>query len=223
MSANNHIIIVAGGTGSRMNNALPKQFIEINGKPVIIHTLEKFYSFDPEIKVYIAIHENYSELLNSLLKTFFFEKKIQNTVGGETRFHSVKNALALIEDPNGIVGIHDAARPMVSIQTIRNCFQTALLKSNAIPAIEINESIRKVNKNGNVSVNRKEFKIIQTPQCFKIDLLKNAFELPYLPEFTDDASVVEKAGHKINLVEGNPENMKITYAFDLRIAGLFLK
>jgi 2-C-methyl-D-erythritol 4-phosphate cytidylyltransferase len=218
-----HILIVAGGTGSRINNSLPKQFIEINNKPIIIHTIERFISFEPEIHLYIAVHPDFLEHMRKLIADYFPGKEISITIGGETRFHSVLNGLKMISTDSGIVGIHDAARPLVSSETIKRCFSVAAEKGNAIPFISVNESLRHVTNDDNMAVNRNEYRIIQTPQCFQVGLIKKAFKQAYNSAFTDDASVMEKAGYKINLVEGNTENIKITYPIDLIIAQHYLK
>lgn len=213
---------MAGGTGSRMQNEIPKQFVKIHEKEIILHTLNKFVECNKEIKIIIAVHENYLDHVNALLK----QNNIANTKvvkGGNTRYHSVKNALELINDQKAIVGIHDAARPFVNLKTIKQCYEVAAQKGNAIPVVALNESIRKVSQEENSALNRNEYKIIQTPQCFLVSEIKKAFELPYKESFTDDASVLEAAGGKINLVEGNDENMKITLPKDLLIAKLFLK
>lgn len=223
MPIKNHIVIVAGGTGSRINNSVPKQFIEINNKPIIVHTIEKFIAFDKNIQIYIAVHRDYYNHMLEISKKHLPGISIHITNGGETRFHSVKAALQLITSHDGIVGIHDAARPMVSSDTIQRCFETARLKGNATPSVPVNESLRKVNGNENEAVNRTDYKIIQTPQCFAIQQIKEAFLQDYDTSFTDDASVMEKAGHRIILVEGNVENIKITYPADLVIAEQYLK
>jgi len=217
----NFIIIVAGGIGSRVNNELPKQFIKLNEKEIIIHTIQKFLDFDPAIKIIIAVHENFIGLLEQILKHHQI-KNVIITKGGETRFQSVKNSLTLITDLNSIIGIHDAARPLVSLQTIKTCYQTAVQKGNATPAVTITETIREDINGNNRSANRNNYKIIQTPQCFIAKEIKNAFELPFSENFTDDASVLEASGIKINLVEGNVENIKITYSRDLIIAKALL-
>ena len=144
-------------------------------------------------------------------------------MGGTTRFQSVKNGLRLVTNPQSIVGIHDAARPFVSLQTIKNCFETATLKGNAIPCISLNDSIRKIKNKTNIAVNRNDYKIIQTPQCFLASIIKQAFNQPYNPLFTDDATVLESIGQTIFLVDGNIENIKITTPHDLLIANAFLK
>lgn len=213
------VIIVAGGVGSRIKSDRPKQFLEIKGVPVIIKTIRAFLDYNPQIGMIICVHKNYGTHLEGLLEKFELKAAgIKITFGGDTRFDSVKNGLMLIDKPTAIVGIHDAARPFVSKQTIANCFETAAIKGNAIPCVPVNESMRKISNNVNSSVNRNEFKIIQTPQCFQVDLIKKAFEQDYSPVFTDDATVLETTGEKINLVEGNEENIKITSPHDLLIA-----
>jgi len=218
-----YVIIVAGGIGSRMKSDRPKQFIEIGGIPVIIKTIHCFLEYNPKIRIIISVHENYKIYLEELLeKSGLNKSQIQITFGGDTRFASVKNGLDLIQNENAIVGIHDAARPFVSLQTIKNCYATAASLGNAIPCISVNESMRKESKGINNFVNRNEYKIIQTPQCFLSSQIKKAFEQNYNSSFTDDATVLESIGEKINLVEGNEENIKITSPYDLIIANALL-
>ena len=212
-----YVIIVAGGSGTRMNNAVPKQFVELRGKPVLMHTIEKFTSAFPEISIVVVLAKQLNEDWKSLCTKFNFTIPHQLTDGGETRYHSVKNGLALIPDAC-VVGIHDAARPLVSKETILKTFQTAETLGNASPAVFLNESIRYLKGKENCAVDRAHYSIIQTPQCFHSDLIKKAFLKAYKPEFTDDASVLESFGEKINLVEGNIENIKITTSQDLIIA-----
>jgi len=212
-----YVIIVAGGNGTRMNNAIPKQFIELKGKPILMHTFEKFAAAIPEINHVLVLSSSYLEQWKMLCEKYNFTIPYQLAEAGETRFHSVKNGLALIPE-NCIVGVHDAARPLVSITTIIDAFKIAEQKGNASPAISLNESIREVKGDSNKAVDRNNYFIIQTPQCFQSDLLKNAFLQEYNPLFTDDASVLEAIGEKINLIEGNRENIKITTPLDLIIA-----
>lgn len=212
-----YIIIVAGGNGTRMNNAVPKQFLELQGKPVLMHTIEKFTTAIPEIHVVVVLSSQNREQWELLCKKYNFTIPFQLTDGGETRFHSVKNGLELIPD-NCVVGVHDAARPLVSIQTIVTAFATAEQKGNASPAIPLTESVRVVENDKNHAVDRSNYFSVQTPQCFQSNILKNAFLQEYRPAFTDDASVVEAMGEKINLIEGNRENIKITTPQDLIIA-----
>ncbi len=218
-----YIIIVAGGSGKRIKGNIPKQFIEVNSKPLIVYTIEKFLSYNAEINMCVVVHKDYLQHLNDLLKKYFPNKNIATTIGGDTRFNSVKNGLALIEESNSVVGIHDAARPMVSVDTIKRCFETAAQKGNAIPVVDVNESIRVIENNSNKAVNRTNYKVIQTPQCFNTSAIKKAFEQDYSVLFTDDASVLERTGEKIILVEGNTENIKITHDTDLILAQHLLK
>lgn len=217
-----YIIIVAGGSGKRMNTTIPKQFLELNGKPILMHTIEKFTTAITEINIVLVLSLSYQEHWKTLCIKHGFTKPCQLTDGGETRFQSVKNGLALIPE-NCLVGIHDAARPLVNAQTIINTFETANQKGNASPAIPLNESIREVKNNTNKAVDRNLFFIVQTPQCFHSNLIKKAFLQDYRDTFTDDASVLEANGEKINLINGNPENIKITTSLDLIIAEAIIK
>jgi 2-C-methyl-D-erythritol 4-phosphate cytidylyltransferase len=212
-----HIIIVAGGSGTRMNSAIPKQFLELHGKPVLMHSIQIFAKAIPEINIILVLPLPYRKQWETLCKTHNFTIPFQLADGGETRFHSVKNGLTLVPE-NAVVGIHDAARPLVNIKTIINAFETAAQKGNASPAIQINESLREVKDNNNKAIDRSTIFIIQTPQCFQSNLIKKAFLQEYRQSFTDDASVLEAMGEKINLIEGNRENIKITTPLDLIIA-----
>lgn len=223
MPAQEYIIIVAGGSGKRIKSNIPKQFIEVNGKSLIVYTIEKFFSYNPLIGMCVVVHKDYLQHLNDLIKKYFPDKTIRTAIGGDTRFDSVKKGLELVAPDNTIVGIHDAARPMVNAETIKRCFETAAQKGNAIPVINVNESIRVIENNSNKAVNRTNYKIVQTPQCFNAAALKKAFEQDYSSLFTDDASVLEKTGEKIFLVDGNTENIKITHDTDLILAQHFLK
>ena len=219
---NQHLIIVAGGTGTRMNSDMPKQFLDIKGKPVIIRTIERFLAFNPRLSMVLVIHPDFETHLQTLLETFLPQVvNIRLTQGGSSRFESVKNGLRLLQGESGVVGIHDAARPFVSVKTITNCYQTAAKLGNATPCVAIHESLRQVNESGSSVVNRDKYKTIQTPQCFDLSLIQQAFGQAYSPSFTDDATVFETTGHKINLVEGNIENIKITGPSDLIIAKAF--
>jgi 2-C-methyl-D-erythritol 4-phosphate cytidylyltransferase len=214
-----YVIIVAGGIGSRMKSDRPKQFIEIDNVPIIVRTIRCFLNYNSALKIIISVHKNYKSHLEGLIEKFDLKNAdIQITFGGESRFASVKNGLLLVTNENAVVAIHDSARPFVALETIRNCFETALLKGNAVPCISVTESMRKISNNVNNSVNRNEYKIIQTPQCFLVSKIKKAFEQEYSPVYTDDATVLESIGEKVFLVEGNEENIKITSPHDLLIA-----
>lgn len=213
---------MAGGKGLRMNAPLPKQFIEIAGKPVIMHTIEAFYNFNPEIRLIVVLPANQIEYWDHLCKkhAFGIEHKIAH--GGETRFHSVKNGLELVTLPS-VVAVHDAVRPLVSPDTIARCFESAAQTGVAIPVVEPVDSIREISGDENTSVNRGKFRMVQTPQVFDGELLIAAYQQQYNTLFTDDASVVESAGERIYLVEGNRENIKITTQMDLIFAEILLE
>jgi 2-C-methyl-D-erythritol 4-phosphate cytidylyltransferase len=216
---NQYLILVAGGTGSRMNSTVPKQFMDLKGQPVIIRTLRCFLNYNAGMRVIISVHPNYKEQMLGLIGAAGLEQsQIRITAGGDTRFASVRNGLALVDDPAAIVGIHDAARPFVSLQTIQRCFEGAARHGNAIPCVPISESLRRVEGENSAAVSRDDYRMVQTPQCFVAADIKTAFEQGYRPAFTDDATVLEATGLRICLVEGNVENIKITTPHDLLIA-----
>jgi len=210
-------IIVAGGSGERMKSTVPKQFLEINGTPVLMLSITAFVRFNPDIKIIVALPEEQIAYWKELCHKYVFSLKHEIVAGGKTRYHSVRNALTKI-DSEGVVAIHDGVRPLVNQQTIQRVFETATLKGNAIPYIDIADSVRQVNKDKNHPVDRTKYKLIQTPQAFESKIIRKAYEQPFDPLFTDDASVAEKAKQKINLVAGNPENIKITTRVDLMMA-----
>lgn len=219
---NKYAIIVAGGTGQRMNSEVPKQLLTVHNKEIVIHTLEKFLSYDPAMKVVLVVHPILEPAMKALLAIYKLEQQVRLVLGGDTRFQSVKNGLGAITDPDGMVGIHDAARPMVSVATIDRCYTTAAEKGNAIPVVALSESLREVSDEGSKAVSRDRYRLVQTPQCFQLGPIRKAFEQDYSPAFTDDATVLESAGGHIHLVEGNVENIKITHPADLQIAAIFL-
>lgn len=218
-----YAIIVAGGSGNRMQNKIAKQFLLLDGKPLLMHTLEAFAScpLNPELLLVLNIHQH--QYWESLCKTYEFNIKHEVIKGGEQRFHSVKNGLKAIKG-KGIVAIHDAVRPLVSADLILRSFQTAEATGNAVAGIVPTDSMRKLNSEGkSEALNRNELLLIQTPQTFNIDLLRKAYQQPFRNEFTDDASVLEYSGTEINIIEGARENLKITYPEDLEIAAIFKK
>ncbi len=218
----NYAIIVAGGSGSRMTADVPKQFLLLQERPILMHTIEGFYQYNSEIEIIVALPENQFEYWNQLKTKHNFAIPHQTVAGGEYRFFSVKNCIEKIEC-EGIVAIHDGVRPLVSKATIERCFVKAREAGNAIPVIDLVDSIREIKNSGNQAVDRSKYKLIQTPQVFKSEILKEAYEQPFSTFFTDDASVVESLGYQINLVEGNMENIKITTPQDLLIADILLK
>lgn len=218
-----YAIIVAGGKGLRMGGEIPKQFIPVAGKPILMHTLEKFQRFGESLtgtgglEIILVLPKEQQEYWAELCTKYSF--KVSHTVvnGGETRFHSVQNGLKAIPDnTEGVVGIHDGVRPFVSLDVIKRCYQEARMKKAVIPVMPVTDTLRDVTQGKNVY--RENYKIVQTPQTFDIQLLKAANQQPYSEAFTDDASVVEAIGQEVTMVEGNRENIKITTPFDLKIA-----
>lgn len=215
------VLIVAGGTGSRMGTDLPKQFLELCGKPVLMHTIQVFYTYDPEFEFILVLPKSQQQFWTDLCRQHEFTIHHQVVSGGETRFQSVKNGLTLVQE-NGIVFVHDGVRPLVSHETLERCEETARKSGNAIPVLAVHESLRKLEGDQSKSVDRSLFYSVQTPQTFSSGQIIESYRQNYDPEFTDDASVVEKAGFKIYMVEGNRENIKITTPTDLIVAEAFL-
>jgi 2-C-methyl-D-erythritol 4-phosphate cytidylyltransferase len=212
-----YAVIVAGGSGKRMGAEIPKQYLELAGKPVLMHTIERFRTFNDSIEIIAVLPENQLRYWSELKTKYSFNIIHTLVKGGKARFFSVRNGLKFVDAP-GLVAIHDGVRPFVSTDTIKRCFETAEKLGNAIPVISPGDSLRMITDNGSIPVNRLHVKQVQTPQVFMADLIKKAYLQDYIPEFTDDATVLEKTGEKINLVEGNRENIKITNPEDLFIA-----
>ena len=218
-----YVIIVAGGKGLRMGSDIPKQFLPIGGKPVLMWTLERFRAYDQDLKIILVLPEAQQDYWQGLYTEYGFQVEYQLANGGQTRFHSVQNGLALIpDDAEGVVGVHDGVRPFPSIDVIRNCYTTAREKKAVIPVIPVVETVRHLEGEASVTVPRGDYRLVQTPQTFDIQLLKAANRQPYNDGFTDDASVVESYGHEITLVEGNRENIKITTPYDMKIAEVLI-
>lgn len=219
-----YVIIVAGGSGSRMKTETPKQFIPIGGQPVLMHTLQRFYAYSEQMEIILVLPQAHFNTWADLCTQYHFAVPHCLVRGGDTRFASVKNGLDSIISLNAedLVAIHDGVRPFVSEQTIDQSFSVAAEKGSAIVVVALKDSIRKIKENASQSVSREDFRLVQTPQTFQLGLLRKAYEQSYAPFFTDDASVVEAAGFKIELVEGNYENIKITTPEDLRVATAFL-
>jgi len=203
-----------------MNAEQPKQFIPINGKPLLMLTLEAFFRYDNDIELILVLPVSQQEYWHSLCREYEFTLSHTIADGGETRFHSVKNGLMLVPDTaiDSLVAIHDGVRPFVSQQTIFEAFGCAEKFGSAVPAIDAVDSVRQLTDTGSDALDRTKLKMVQTPQVFKTGILKNAYLQAFSPSFTDDASVVEKYGHPIRLTEGNRENIKITTPFDLLVA-----
>lgn len=222
MNKSKIVLVVAGGKGERMNAGIPKQFLEIHGKPILMHTLDVFRHYDASIQLILVLPAFQIDFWNELCKKHNFTLSHQIVAGGLTRFDSVKNGLEAVEVP-ALVAVHDGVRPLVSVETISRCFDEAVKHDAVIPVIDLVDSIRQVNETGSLSVDRTAYKLVQTPQVFDAELLKKAYKQGYSPLFTDDASVVEAMGTNVHLVEGNRENIKITTGFDLEIAEVLLK
>ncbi len=215
-----YVIIVAGGKGLRMGTNVPKQFLPINGLPVLMRTIERFREYQHDMKIIVVLPKEQLSQWEEMCKNHHFTSVDAIADAGPTRFDSVKSGLSLIDDnAQGIVGIHDGVRPFPSIEVIANCYETARSAKAVIPVVPVLETLRRITPDsGTELVPREEYLLAQTPQTFDIGLLKKAYEQPFKESFTDDASVVESYGHAITLVDGNRENIKITTPYDLRIA-----
>lgn len=215
------VIIVAGGKGKRMGTDTPKQFLPVAGKPVLMHTILKFYHCFRDIRIVVVLPFEQIETWNRIISAQRFIIPHHITGGGEERFYSVKNGLLAIED-SGLVAIHDGVRPLVSEEVIRRSFIEAERSGGAIPVTCPAESLRKISETGSIPVNRTDYKLVQTPQTFRTKLIKKAYNKPFETRFTDDATVFEADGNTISLIEGNVENIKITRAFDLKVVESYL-
>ena len=219
-----YIIIVAGGKGMRMGADIPKQFIPVGGKPVLMRTMERFHEYDAALNIILVLPESQQAYWKALCEEYNFA--IPHTIvnGGATRFDSSKNGLAAIpDDAEGVVGIHDGVRPFVSVSVIEDCFEAARDEYAVIPVLPVTDTIRYIDAHGGGrNVQRSDYRIVQTPQVFDISLLKRAYNQPYQDSFTDDASVVESLGCQVSMVEGNRENIKLTTPFDLKVAETLL-
>ena len=216
-----YVLIVAGGKGLRMGGDIPKQFLPIGGKPVLMRTIEAFYTYSPAVEVVLVLPLVQQAYWKLLCEEYTFTIPHQIADGGETRFHSVKNGLALI-DEDGWVAVHDGVRPFVSQEVIMRCFREAGKSHAVIPVVNVVETVRHLTEEGSETVNREAYRLVQTPQVFTVALLKAAYDQEYIPAFTDDASVVEAMGVNVVLVEGNRENIKITTPFDIKVANALI-
>ena len=212
-----HIIIVAGGKGLRMGGDIPKQFLRVCGKPVLMRTLEAFHAYDSFIHIILVLPISQQAYWKELCVEYGFGLAHDIANGGETRFHSVMNGLAMVEG-DGLVGVHDGVRPFVSQEVIARCYEEASVKKAVIPVIGVVETVRHLTGEGSETVPRDRYKLVQTPQVFDAALLRRAYCQEYTDWFTDDASVVEALGEKVHLVDGNRENIKLTTPFDLKLA-----
>ena len=215
-----YAILVAGGKGLRMGSDIPKQFLPLRGRPVLMHTIDVFRRTYPDIHIILVLPREQQDYWRQLCGQHDYDVELCVADGGETRFHSVHNGLSLIpDDARGVVGVHDGVRPFVSPEAIRRCYEAAEEFGAVVPVVPVVETVRQVLADGgSMTVDRNAYRLVQTPQTFDIQLLKKAYGQPFDPFFTDDASVVEAMGHPIKLVEGNNENIKLTNPADLKLA-----
>jgi 2-C-methyl-D-erythritol 4-phosphate cytidylyltransferase len=211
-----YVVIVAGGKGLRMGGEVPKQFLPVGGIPILMRTIIRFHEYSSDLKVILVLPSSQQDYWWSLCEKYNFHIPYILADGGETRFASVKSGLSFIpDDIDGVVGVHDGVRPFVSADVITDCYRSANVHGAVIPVVRVVETLRHISGN---TVPRDEYRLVQTPQTFDIQLLKKAYSQPYRDSFTDDASVVESIGRDVVLIEGNSENIKITTPFDLIVA-----
>lgn len=230
-----YAIIVAGGKGLRMGGDLPKQFIPVEGRPVLMRTLDTFHACDSAIQIILVLPRDHQPYWQELCREYRFAVPHRIADGGATRFHSVQNGLALVDATDALVAVHDGVRPFVSHEVIEACYREAEAHGAVVPVIPVVETVRKLVQEEavgddnqrlvsrsqpaqSVTVSRDDYRLVQTPQTFRASLLRRAYEQPYSEAFTDDASVVEALGESVQLVEGNRENIKLTTPFDLTVA-----
>ena len=217
-----YAIIVAGGKGLRMGGDLPKQFIPIEGRPVLMHTLDTFHACDSSIQLILVLPLDHQPYWAQLCRDYHFAVPHRIACGGATRFHSVQNGLTLVDASDALVAVHDGVRPFVSHAVIERCYRDAASYGAAVPVTPVVEAVRQLVGDSSVTVDRNAYRLVQTPQTFRVPLLRRAYEQPYCDAFTDDASVVEALGEAVHLVEGNRENIKLTTPFDLTVARALL-
>ena len=219
-----YIIIVAGGKGQRMGSSVPKQFLLLCGKPVLMHTIEAFHSYSTSLEIILVLPEEQQTHWKELCEEYGFTTPHTVVSGGSTRFESSRNGISIIpDDADGVVGIHDGVRPLVSAAVIDRCYESARENYATIPVMPLTDTLRFVGESGcGRNVLRSDYVIVQTPQVFDIALAKRAFSLPYKESFTDDASVVEDLGCQVSVVEGCRENIKLTTPFDMKVAEAIL-
>ena len=219
---NKYAIIVAGGSGTRMGSNLPKQFMLLKDKPVLYYTLKSFLESYNDLQVILVLPVDYTDMGQEVIDAYFDKDRIRITAGGDTRFQSVKNGLALIEG-EGIIFVHDGVRCLVSSALIYRCYEQAVETGTAIPAVVSRDSIRLINEEGNDAYDRNKVMLVQTPQTFHSKIILPAFQIDYKDKFTDEATVAEAYGIKVSLVEGDENNIKITRPLDLKLAALLLE
>lgn len=212
------VVIVAGGKGLRMGTDIPKQFLVIDGKPILMHTIEKFFDYDKNVQIVVVLPKDQHDYWNKLCDEYAFDISHKVVLGGAERFFSVLNGLQAVDDDCDVIAVHDGVRPFVDIEVIARCFASASVNDAVIPVVDVVETLRHIEGDGSKTVPRSDYKLVQTPQVFKADVLRKAYSQEFTPFFTDDASVVESIGYKVTLVEGNRKNIKVTTKDDLKMA-----
>lgn len=218
-----YAIIVAGGSGKRMKSELPKQFLEINGKAILMHTLERFHQYERSVGLIAVLPKEHIPTWKKLCRNANFVIPHKIVEGGPERFFSVKNGLNEIKAKDAVVAIHDGVRPFVTTEKIGNSFKEAIRLSAVVLAVDLKDSIRCVQENTSKTVDRSLYKLVQTPQTFEIGVIKKAYQQEFSTSFTDDASVVEALGERVHLIEGDYDNIKITSPDDLIIGKAILQ
>lgn len=214
-------IIVAGGSGKRMGSSVPKQFLLLKGKPLLCWTIDAFRAYDAAMPIIVVLPEAQIPIWKSLCIGHGFHTEHHVVAGGEERFHSVRNGLAAVTHA-GLVAVHDGVRPLVSKELIARCFEAAEAQGSGIPVVPISSSVREVSGGSSRAIDRSTLRAVQTPQCFRTELLRKAFELPYDPAFTDEATLVERLGGAVHLVDGEEANIKVTTPMDLKVVEAML-
>lgn len=218
-------IIVAGGSGTRFGAEVPKQFLDLGGRPILMRTIDAFWEQgNGSLEIIVTLPADQMGLWHELRERYAFAVPHRVVPGGETRWHSVKNALDSIGDIDGVdvIAVHDGVRPLAGVDLINRVLDAARRDGAAIPVVMLNDSVRQVDGDDSRALDRSSLRAVQTPQVFDARLLMEAYEQPFDPTFTDDASVVERAGHRVTLVEGDPRNLKITRPMDLALAEYLL-
>ena len=216
-----YAIIVAGGKGLRMGSDIPKQFLLLDGRPILMRTIERFREYSPSLDIILVLPRDQQDYWHEMCRKYSFDVKVRIADGGDTRYQSVKNGLSLIgEAERGVVGVHDGVRPLLTTDLIGRCYDGARVAQMCIPVIPVTDTLRHKDKG---TVPRSDYRLVQTPQCFRISLMRKAYEQPYCESFTDDASVCEPFAENASFVDGEPTNIKLTRPFDMAVGEAILK
>lgn len=222
--SNQYAVVVAGGKGTRMNSELPKQFISIGGRPMLMHTLQAFYSYSPDLNIIVVLPEQEQDVWQKLCDKYDFTIPHRVVTGGNCRPYSVRNGLSCIAEKGGLVAIHDGARPLVSPTLIRRSFEIARVQGSAVASVALKDAIRELTDSGSSHRDREQYRLLQTPQTFRVELLQEAYrKVPNIETYPDDSSIAEAAGERVTLIDGDYFNIKVTTPEDLKIAEVFLQ